>query len=388
VANEALKQVKASGGRPPRKAPARPLWKGPSEDGITFSLLSRYLVCRERFRLLVIDALAPSEDFNHRIEYGNMWHACEEAVAKGADWEAYLMTCASALVKKYRMASEQVEKWYQVCLRQFPVYLDYWREHPDVERREPVAGEVSYRIPYALPSGRVVFLRGKFDSVDVVDGAVWLQENKTKGDIKEEQMRRQLKFDLQTMFYMTALSQLNLYRGFGHPPTDALAEAINYRPVTGIRYNVVRRPLSGGKGNIVQHKPSKSNPLGESTQDFYNRLQQYFLDEPAQFFMRWHVLISADDLTAFARRCLAGILENLCDDYEWWADCKTTRGDVWNAERRSKEFPHHSPRHFVYPYGVFNPLTEGGTAEVDEYMFTGSEVGLDRATTLFPELTE
>jgi hypothetical protein len=392
---EALKKVVAAGGKAPRKAPKKPLWAGPSGDGVTFSLLSRYLVCKERFRLLAIDALAPADDFNHKIEYGNMWHVCEEAVAGDFDysWAYALRKYAEGLVKKYRMASEQVEKWYQVCLKQFDTYLGYWKDHPDETEKEVLGEEVSFRIPYQLPSGRVVYLRGKFDSVDVIDGQLWLMEHKTKGDIKEAMMQRQLKFDLQTMLYLLALRQLLLFTGFGHAPTDALAERLGSRPIAGIRYNVVRRPLSGGKGNIVQHKPTKSNPQGETAAQFYDRLQEYFKEEPAHFFMRWHVKVDGPEMDAFAKRCLDPVLENLCDDYEWWDACHAEKGsaggnryDVWDGEIRRSAFPEHSPRHFVYPYGVYNVLAEGGTAEVDEYMFTGSEVGLDRVTNLFPEL--
>ncbi len=36
-------------------ATREPVWKGPEVDGVTQSLLSRYLTCKERFRLLVIE---------------------------------------------------------------------------------------------------------------------------------------------------------------------------------------------------------------------------------------------------------------------------------------------------------------------------------------------
>ena len=63
-------------------------------------------------------------------------------------------------------------------------------------------------VPYNLPSGRVVRLRGKFDSVDLIDGGIYLQENKTKGDIDKIQVERQLSFDLQTLMYSVALHKM------------------------------------------------------------------------------------------------------------------------------------------------------------------------------------
>ena len=53
---------------PQSKKRNTPLWKGPTEDGITQSLLSRFLVCRERFRLKVIEGLAPEDRFSHYRE--------------------------------------------------------------------------------------------------------------------------------------------------------------------------------------------------------------------------------------------------------------------------------------------------------------------------------
>ena len=55
---------------------ADPLWEGPAgtgpNGGITFSLLSRFLVCRERFRVHAVLGLRPADDFNHRLEFGSM----------------------------------------------------------------------------------------------------------------------------------------------------------------------------------------------------------------------------------------------------------------------------------------------------------------------------
>ncbi len=77
---EKLKEQKAKSQE--SKRGTGPLWKGPEVDGITFSLLSRFIACPERFRILVTEGLQPHDEFNHRIEYGNMWHTCEEAALR------------------------------------------------------------------------------------------------------------------------------------------------------------------------------------------------------------------------------------------------------------------------------------------------------------------
>jgi len=348
-----------------KKKKAACVWRGPEEDGITQSLLSRFLVCRERFRLLVVEGLRPADDFNHRIEYGNMWHLCEEKQAGKEEWEGPLKDYARELISKYPLAQEQIEKWYNVCKIQFPIYVTYWSKNPDEKSRTPLVQEESFSVPYPLPSGRMVTLRGKWDSVDWIGpkrgGGVYLQENKTKGDIQEDSLKRQLHFDLQTLMYMVALEESDSVDG----------------PLKGIRYNVVRRPLSGGRGSIRQHKPSKSNPRGEDPQQFYNRLSGIIGDDADYHFMRWRVEIGPEDLTRFRREFLNPVLEQLWD---WWEFITTGHnGDPFDPGTGRAV-------HWRHPFGVWNPLNEGRASELDEYLETGSDLGLERTEDLFPEL--
>ena len=338
-----------------------PVWKGPEQDGITQSLLSRFLVCRERFRLLVVDGLKPADTFNHRLEYGNMWHICEEEQAWGDNWEPALFDYAKELTTKYRDQQEQVEKWWNVCKIQFPIYLEFWNKNPDTKLRFPLSQEETFSVSYKLPSGRTVRLRGKWDSVDTYgtgrSAGVYLQENKTKGDLKEEQLTRQLQFDLQTMFYLVALQ---------------FSEAIGNRKLKGVLYNVVRRPLSGGRGTIRQHKPTKKKPAGESIDEFYNRLRGIIVEEANTYFIRWWVEVTRSDIDRFQQEFLNPILEQLCDWWEW-IDCKPD-----NIFSNSV--------HFRAPFGIWNVLAEGGSHELDEYLSNGSELGLERTDQLFGEL--
>jgi hypothetical protein len=386
---------------------AGPCGKGPN-GGITQGLLSRFLVCRERFRLAAVEGLQPVDSFNHKLEYGQMWHTCEESLANGDGevkvtdhgklkpvWEARLQAYCKTLCQRYRTQQEQIQHWYNACKVQFPVYVSYWAKHPDVKQRTPILQEQVFNAPYALPSGRIVRLRGKWDSVDLIGkgkgAGVYLQENKTKGDIKEEQLKRQLSsgFDLQTMLYLVALNQES-YGG----------------PLRGVRYNVIRRPLSGGKGSIVQGKGtqgskcSKCKETGilkdgtacpkcdgvgriggkppETDEEFFGRLGTILREEPEYWFMRWKVEVSQTDIERFKVQCLNPILEQLCDWWEWIST--DSRGDPWRECCTGQ--------HFRYPYGIYNVLQEGGSAEMDEYLNTGSELGLARTKTLFRELAE
>jgi hypothetical protein len=365
-----------------------PLWAGPCDSGpqggITFSLLSRFISCRERFRIAVMEGLRPVNAFNHRIAFGSMWHVCEEAYSSpdtGPEcqlWNVELQRAAQNLCRQYPMSQEQVDYWYNICRVTFPLYVDYWAKHPDMIARRPLLSEQSFSVPYPLPSKRVVTLRGKWDSVDMVGegkGArVILQENKTKGDVREAQLRRQLRFDLQLGVYLTALHQYQ---------RDSFWWRANkvWRDlrIGGVRYNVVRRPLSGGKGSIVRHKPTKSNPEGESKEAFFLRLRDIIAESPQDYFMRWDVGITPSDILKFRRECLDPILEQLCD---WWEAMQDCDGDYFRPPTP------HGYVHWRHPYGVFDALNDGGSSDMDEYLETGSTVGLERASTLFHELEE
>lgn len=393
-----------------------PIWQGPesSEDngGITFSMLSRFLVCRERFRLLVVEGLKPVHRFNHRIHYGNMWHICEEALAqwnlaaspvtKQPMWEKGLTTYCQALVKQYPFQQEDIEKWYNVCKVQFPLYVDYWRKNKDVVERTPLLQEQVFKVPYTLPSGRTVYLRGKWDSVDLIgkgkEAGVYLQENKTKGDIDERQLARQVTYDLQTMIYLVALN-------LGMNDTVAGSDAWQFGPVAdgyplqGIRYNVIRRPLSGGTGTIRPHQATKNKPA-ETTKEYYVRLATIIQERADYFFFRLKIEVSQSEIQAFRTQTLDPILEQLCDWWDWINFCdspgrvvRTTTGKDIVVDPFSWEWSNHivaKPQnlHWRHPFGVYNILDEGGSSDLDEYLTTGSESGLERVNELFTELKE
>ena len=153
--------------QPPRAAP---LWKGPAGDGplggITFSMLSRYLVCKERFRVYAVEGLRTMERFEPVMEFGSMWHAAEEALARtgktgvGAtpldNWNQSLADYCNGLLQKYPLDQDKIAHWYSFAEAMFPIYVEHWRRHPDVVNRTPVMQEGVFDQKYMLPSGRSV----------------------------------------------------------------------------------------------------------------------------------------------------------------------------------------------------------------------------------------
>ena len=361
-----------------KELPTTPLWKGPIEEGITQSMLGSYLVCNERFLIKSVRGIKPQEGFSKSLEYGNMWHTCEEALAAHQDWVKPLQRYAIELGHKYPNDKFEINKWYNVCNLTFPVYVEFWEKHTDEKKRTPLFQEEVFHLPYELPSGRVVNLKGKFDSVDIIGKSVLLMENKTKAEIDEVKLKNELPNTLQPMFYLTALQAMQDSRKLG-----------SKLPIAGVRYNVVRRPLGGGKHTVSQHKgrKTKSGIVGaETKQMFYDRLQQLIRENASYFFMRWKCEISKTDLARFQKEVMNPILENLCDWYEWIEFCCVNDEDRFNAILRQEQFPEHVPRHYRLPYGIYNVMLEGRDDAFNHYITNGTMAGMMKVETLFPEL--
>ena len=370
----------------PQEKKVDPLWKGPESDepqgGITQSMMDVILACRYRAKLSLIDGLRSVEGFSKNLEYGNLWHVAEEALAANKDWDGPLLAYSQKLARKYPLQQQEAVKWYEVCRRQFPVYVDYWKKHPDVKDRTPLLQEEAFCVPYTLPSGRIVYLRGKFDAVDLIGKArsagIYLQENKTKGDIDVETLQKNLTFDKQTMFYLTSLEIFReIYRQ--DAPSDP-GYALEWKaPILGVRYNVIRRPLSGGRGSIkpLSEKRTKNTfTPAETMTHYYDRLlNDYIIPEPEYWFARWKVEVTKTDIDRYKNDFLNPFLENVC----WWYDLMTGKKvDVTKFDLNCL--------HFRLPFGIYNPIAEGAETDTDNYLRTGSTVGLARVETLFPEL--
>jgi len=344
--------------------PRKPVWNGPEVDGVTQSMLGRYLVCKERFRVTALEGWRPNEGFRPPLEYGNMIHLCEEMHGMGKDWKAPLKKFCIELTQQYHNQTQDVDKWYRVCLAQYPIYLNYWKHHPDEKKRTPIQYEQEFRIPYELPSGRTVNLMGKIDGLDVIgrgrNAYSAMKENKARGNYNKLKLMNDLTFDLQTMTYFVATLKAAELGMIDLPA-----------PLNRIRYNIIRRPLSGGaKGNIRQKKGSKNIPP-ETTAEYFARLEEVLTEHQDEYYHRFEVHVTKKDVDYFENIFLKPCLEELCN----WYSTQTGVGE-----------PDGKTYHYRLPYGIYNNVMEGMTGEIDEYLRTGSTVGMNRVTDMFPEL--
>ena len=354
----------------------KPLWRGPSEDGITYSLLNNFLECRERFRLKVVHGIVEDEGYKAPLEYGSMWHVCEEAAAGGKPWKKAARRYVSSLRKRYPESIKEISKWYQICLVQFPIYLEHWKRY----KRSYVLQETPFAVEYRLPSGRGVLLRGMWDALFTKGKHLVLQENKTKGDIDETGITQSVHQNMQTMFYMIALkAAYDPKAGVIRVNPDTTVPCPKGCRVDQLLYNVVRRPLAGTWTQRFRIRQRQ----GETLNEFHERLGKLIQREAAYFFHRWDVSVSASDFRSFQRECFDPILEHLCS---WWD---------WIAAAPDEPFrPHPDTKvpggglHYRTPFGLWSSLAGGFRGSYFEYMTTGSTQYLTRTTTLFPELED
>jgi hypothetical protein len=354
---------------------AEPVWKGPEVEGITFSLLSRFLVCRERFRILTIEGLKCREVFSPKMEYGNFWHTCEQHLQ--SDWRDHLHEYVRKLSAKFPMNRQEIDHWFHLCLIQFPIYATHYKLEDSVQTRQQLLPEYVFAVRYRLPSGRTVILRGKYDDVSAFkrkedDGpGAWLYEHKSKSRIDAEGLERQTRYDLQTMIYMLTLQEQLDYLGDNQVKNKLtkIAPKANkgvreFYPLMGVQYNVVRRSA---------HKTAAS-----FTEKILADKKEQRLNE---WFGRWEIPITKGDINRFCKESFNPILEQLCDWYEHMAG-ESSRESPFNCRPAKHDYM----VHFRYPNGIYNPMDHGGETEYDEYIATGSTAGLRKVETLFPEL--
>lgn len=329
----------------------KPFWTGPENEGIGYSLLCKFLQCRERFRMRVVEGLVEDQGFSYYMEFGSMWHECEEAHAANKPWRFKLDAYCQKLCGTYPESAKEIDKWHDLTAMLFPIYVQRWlRDYSNIGRK-PVYQEKVFHVPYIIPDGRTVYLNGKFDSVFFKNKMLVLQENKTKGDIDQEQLSKTVDQNLQTMLYLIALGIFEL-------------EQNGKRQIGGTLYNVVRRPLSD------RHSPRQKKK--ESFAAFVERIGKLTTEKLSHHFFRWPVDVPWQKIDRFRRVSFDPILTDLCN---WW--------DVIKRNPFSEVQP---SNHFRFPFGVYHSMERGFKGDYFNYYTSGSRDGLVKITTLFPEL--
>ena len=321
--------------KPPKVTP-KPGWDL-YEHGISYSLLSKFVDCRERFRISTVEMYTPNFR-KDSLDFGTMFHKALELIAAGKT----TIEINKRLHTQYRDTSID-PMLIKIAATMVPLYNRFYSS----EKYKYVAQEEVFDIPYvSQTNGRVIRLRGRWDEVFERNKKLWLQENKTKAQIQDNVITQTLPYDLQTMLYCYTL-QIHKKREIG-----------------GVLYNVVRRPLlkQGDK---------------ESDMAYLKRIADDVSDRPEHYFKRFENEFYPGAISHFATQTLVPLIESVV---LWWESIKKNPFNPWVTEDGKP-----NPHHYVRPFGVYSPMAHG-IGDFFEYVTTGNPVGLIKKKTCFPEL--
>ena len=175
--------------RPEQVAPS-PMWT--LEKGVSYSLLSRFINCRERFRLYAVEGVREESSSRGSMDFGTYFHELLELHAK------YPNLSANAVIQKAKKHPERTLKIQAETV--FFAYCAWYSEN----RYSYHDQECEFKINYKLPNGKNIRLVGKSDEIinsPNNDGTLWIQENKTKENINEYKIESSIPWDLQSLMY-------------------------------------------------------------------------------------------------------------------------------------------------------------------------------------------
>lgn len=315
------------------RKPFRDLWK----DGVTYTFLAEFLQCRESARLSYVEGWS-QKGLIEALEFGSVIHKCLEAAARGNpfSYDKVISDHRRTRLPYIPPGSLHIfDKILGMAQIVFPRYYQFWKSKGGMEHQPDtkfLSSEESFTIEFALPDGRTVPIRGRFDAVLDYKQQIWLMEDKTKS-VVDDRITDYLPHDLQTMLYCHAIHQK-----YG-------------RPVSGILYNVIRRP---------------GLRLGarETIPELLVRIQDAVDKDPAHYFMRWMVSLDPNDVVQWSSRVLTPLLNQVC---LWWDEISQNPFDPWSIPNRI--------HHYNNPEGLY---TKYGRSNYFDMLTKGNDFGLYR----------
>lgn len=346
------------------------LWKGPKVDGITFSLMSKFVVCRDRFHKKVVLGLREPNRFDKKMHYGSIWHEGEELYARGKAWLPGVQKYGLKLRSEYPSSEKEIVYWTEICKKQFAVYVNHYAKDR-VRMFTPALQEVPFKV-VLTKTGDI--LRGKIDSAFISGETLWVQENKTKGEIDAEAIFATVPQNMQAMIYHVVLQLILSSKDLTEQYIEAGANKNAMLKLFDLKrkgklklgtiYNVVRRPLSD-RYAIKQGKK-------ETEQAFLNRLQLSIKEKASHFFHRQYIPITEQQLKEFENQIL---YPHLYQVNKWWNSIEADPFNPWK-----------SPEHSKFPFGVFHGLAGGYRGDFYNLYIKGQDKTLETVDDLFPEL--
>ncbi len=270
-------------------------------DGVTQSLLSTWLTCREKAKLY-LDGW-DSKYHSPALTYGSIGHSALELAY--LDMQAGKLKSAPSAAQSRRYIDQTEARWRKENLKPnvealqymetalslmevtLPRYFDYWKK--DFKQVQWVSLEKKFKVPMTLQFHNPTYwvkvpIRGKRDGEFRLNGKLWLFETKFKSMVNEADIVETLSFETQVLLYVWALWIEN---GKKEAPR-------------GVLYNIVRRTT------LRQNK-------AESVAQFAKRVAADIDKRPDFYFMRMEAAISLQEIQKFEVE-LTGMVKDM---YLW-----------------------------------------------------------------------
>lgn len=340
----------------------QPLWDL-YRDGITQTMIGRFLGCRERFRLSAVEGWTV-KGLSIPLEFGNVFHSLLELYYGGAG-KPKLIECVRKYIndksKTAKASCEEIERLGWMTLEVFLAYIDYWSDLPTYELDGeqyfdkdliPVLQEEVVTIEHYVPQRNTKLkLTGRIDGGFRVpwDKSLSILENKTKGQYDVAALELCLKEDLQIMMYSYML------------------EVKTREKVRRVLYNLIRRP---------QLRPK----VNESVKDFVERLRDDISKRQGFYFDRIDVELGPDDVDIFVAGQLNLVLTQIID---WWESIKHDPFNPWVDENGNQ-----NELHFRRPMGVYDREMYSVRGEFSEIVLENNYSNYERREHAFPELVD
>jgi hypothetical protein len=334
-----------------QKKYANSLWQGPYQDGLTQSMISYWLRgCPHRFYLKYVLGLSEPMDFNHKIEFGSMFHILLEHYPDRDAGEDELENYCTKLCATYPTSIDHVKMNQRMAELHFNEYCEHWRQ----DGLCSISSEEVFDMVFQDHESRPVRIRGKLDDVVQETSApagedLWLMEHKTKGDIHED-IGDMVAYNLQSNVYFNIVSML-------YPKTQ------------GVIYNLIGRPLGNKHAPRARKQEKQRDFLKRVFFDYSGSSKVYPVAECREdWFLRYRIHMTEEHRERLYSQMIAPILTQICN---WWDDL-----NYFN--------PFNSKLHYLRPLGLldtyFNPK-----GEYYDLIHRGVRTGLVQ-TVLFREL--
>jgi len=267
-------------------------------DGLTQSLLSMFLTCRQKARFYLSGW--NSKYCSEALTFGSLCHGMLELAYLDIQSKKLTGTPSAQQIRRYGGIIEKkwnaenprssvdtlvmVEKSLAVLEQMVPRYFDFWKE--DFKKMKWVSLEGQFDVRARPGPGLAIRVRGKQDGKFSLKKELWLFETKTKSMVNEGDLLDTLSLDLQVRLYLWAMRE-----GAKTAPTGCL-------------YNIIRKTAA---------KQGKN----ESIPKFARRVAEDIDDRPEFYFMRLEVATSRGEIEEFE-----GELFGLLRDFAAWRNGK------------------------------------------------------------------